>query len=240
MDPNNQLFYCFGCQTGGDLFKFVMLYEKVGFPEAVETLANRFGIPLPRVTRTPADDERERTLAMNESAARMFAARLRQENRCKDYLKKRGIDGETAKKLGLGYAPDEWEALRSHLLSGGFKPKELLRGGLVSARKSGQGEYDRFRDRLIFPIRDVSGRIVAFGGRTLGDAEPKYINSPETPAYTKGNHLYGLDQAREAIRREGQAIVVEGYLDLAALARQGSTTSSPRWGPPSRRPRRGF
>lgn len=221
VDPNNQLFYCFGCQTGGDLFKFVMLYEKVGFPEAVESLANRFGIPLPKVTRTPADDERERTLEMNEAAARLFAARLTQEKRCRDYLARRGLDDETARKLGLGYAPDEWEVLRGHLLARGFKPRELLRGGLVLARKSGQGEYDRFRNRLIFPIRDLAGRIVAFGGRTLGDAEPKYINSPETPAYTKGNHLYGLDSAREAIRREGQAIVVEGYLDLAALVQAG-------------------
>jgi DNA primase len=223
VDPNAQLFYCFGCQTGGDLFKFVMLYDKVAFPEAVETLARRFGVPLPARDSGGADP-RERYFGLLEAAQRHFRAMLNDERagkRCRDYLERRGLDEATVDKLGLGYAPDDWEGLRRALLGKRFTAEELQTGGLVLPRKSGQGQYDRFRDRLIFPIRDVRGRICAFGGRTLGDAEPKYINSPETPTYTKGQHLYGLDAARDGIRREGFAVVVEGYLDLAALSRAG-------------------
>jgi DNA primase len=224
VDPTTQLFYCFGCQTGGDVFKFVMLYENADFTEAVKILADRCGVPLPEPTGRRDDDPYERTLEMNRRAAVFFRERLLDPEggrRCRDYLERRGITSETAEFLGLGYAPDTWEALRGHLQSKGFKASELTRGGLTVPRKSGAGEYDRFRDRLIFPIRDLSGRTVAFGGRTLGDAEPKYINSPETPTYTKGEHLYGLDLAGRSIRREGYAIVVEGYLDLAPLVQAG-------------------
>jgi DNA primase len=222
VDPNTQLFYCFGCQTGGDIFKFVMLYDKAGFGEAVETLANRFGVPLPRRSGK-ADDLRDRLMQINEAAASFFRSLLRQDAgaRCRRYLEERGIDTETSDRLGLAYAPDGWEALQQHLLAKRFRREELAKSGLFVPRKSGSGHYDRFRDRLIFPIRDIGGRTIAFGGRAIGDAEPKYINSPETPTYTKGDHLYGLDLAREAIRREGYAIVVEGYLDLTALVQAG-------------------
>lgn len=224
VDPERQLFYCFGCQTGGDAFKFVMLYEKLEFPEALEFLAKRWGVPVPARSRGPRDDARDRLLRMNEEAATRFRSLLRDGAagaRGRAYLEKRDIDEGTSERLGIGYAPDAWEGLRGHLHSKGYSAEEMLRGGVVLARKSGRGQYDRFRDRLIFPIRDVNGRPVAFGGRAIGDAEPKYINSPETPSYTKGDHLYGLDLAREAIRREGLAVVVEGYLDLAALVRAG-------------------
>jgi len=224
VDPDNQLFYCFGCQTGGDLFKFVMLYEKLGFPEAVEMLAQRFGVPLPRPEGAPRKtDERERVLGLNLAAADFFRATLAGPagTSCREYLERRGITSDTAARLGLGYAPDSWDALQRHLHSRRFSNEELHRGGVALPRKSGDGYYDRFRDRLMFPIRDTQGRTVAFGGRALGDAEPKYINSPETPTYTKGDQLYGLDLAREAIRREGFAVVVEGYLDLAALLQAG-------------------
>lgn len=225
VDPQNQLFYCFGCQTGGDLFKFVMLYEKVAFPEAVEMLAQRFGVPLPKPTpgAAKAETERERLQAMNIAAAEFFRGMLAHDagRRCRDYLEHRGIDEAMAKRLSLGYAPDAWEGLRQHLSAKRFGTDEMLKGGVVLERQQGQGCYDRFRDRLIFPIRDVRGRTVAFGGRAIGDAEPKYINSPETPTYTKGDQLYGLDLAGDAIRREGFAVVVEGYLDLAALLQAG-------------------
>jgi DNA primase len=223
VDPGRQLFYCFGCQTGGDVFKFVMLYEKMPFPEAVEFLARRWGVPIPARNLPKADGPGERLLRMNDAAQAFFRAKLTDAQAgtaCRRYVEKRGIDDETASKLGLGYAPDEWEALRGHLLTSRFKAAEILTGGLVLPRKSG-GEYDRFRDRLIFPIRNLNGRTVAFGGRALGDAEPKYINSPETPAYKKGDQLYGLDLAKDAIRKERRAIVVEGYLDLAALLQAG-------------------
>jgi DNA primase len=223
VDPDLQLFYCFGCHTGGDVFKFVMLYEKVGFAESVELLARRFGVPLPAASR-PENDARARLMDLNREAEAFFRAKLLDKETglaARQYLTRRGISVETASKLGLGYAPDAWEALRTHLLSRRFKPQEVAGGGLTIPRKEGQGEYDRFRHRLMFPIRDVAGRTLAFGGRALGDVEPKYLNSPETPAYVKGDHLYGLDEGKEAVRREGYAIVVEGYLDLAALRQAG-------------------
>jgi DNA primase len=223
VDPNAQLFYCFGCQTGGDTFKFIQLYEKAEFGEAVKILAQRFGVPIPAERERQRGPE-ERLLRMMKEADEFYRSRLRDDSvgrRCRGYLEKRGISQETTDKLGLGYAPDSWDALRGHLLSKRFRPEEMQKGGLVLLRKSGQGHYDRFRDRLIFPIRNLSGRTVAFGGRALGDAEPKYINSPETPIYVKGNLLYGLDLARKAIRREERAVVVEGYLDLAAVLQAG-------------------
>ncbi len=192
VDPSRQLFYCFGCQTGGDVFKFVMLYEKLNFPETVEFLARRWGIPLPMASRRKERGPQDRLLWMNETAHAFFRSTLADERAgaaCRRYLDGRKIDAATASKLGVGYAPDEWEALRGHLLSRGFKPDEILLAGLALSRKSGTGQYDRFRNRLMFPIRDVNSRTVAFGGRTIGDAEPKYINSPETPAYKKGEHL---------------------------------------------------
>jgi DNA primase len=226
VDPRNNLFYCFGCQTGGDLFKFVMLYERVGFPEALEMLASRFGVPVPASTARGTDAESllDRQLRLLGSAASWFRITLGRDagRRCREYLERRGIQGETVDRLGLGCAPDGWDGVLRHLQSAGFDAHEIGRAGLVVPRKSGDGFYDRFRDRLMFPIRDVNGRTIAFGGRAIGDAEPKYINSPETPTYTKGEHLYGLDRARDAIRREGFAIVVEGYLDLAALVQAGS------------------
>jgi DNA primase len=224
VDPTRQLFYCFGCQTGGDIFKFVMLYEKVTFPEAVEFLAKRWGVPIPAKSRPKVDGPAERLRRMNDAAQAYFQSTLSDKKAgaaCRRYVDARGIGEETASSLGLGYAPDAWEALRVHLLSRGFKAEDILTGGLALPRKRGDGAYDRFRDRLIFPIRNVNGRTVAFGGRAVGDSEPKYINSPETPAYKKGEHLYGLDLAKEAIRKAGTAIVVEGYLDLAALLQAG-------------------
>ena len=223
VDPDLQLFYCFGCHTGGDIFKFVMLYDKVGFAESVEILAHRWGVPIP-TERRPESDLRSRLVDLNREAEAFFRARLADEEigkTVRQYLGHRGISFETATRLGLGFAPDAWEALRTHLLARRFTSQELVAGGLVIPRKEGPGEYDRFRNRLIFPIRDVGGRTVAFGGRALGDSEPKYLNSPETPAYVKGDHLYGLDMAKEAVRREGYVIVVEGYLDLAALRQAG-------------------
>jgi DNA primase len=228
VDPQMQLFYCFGCQAGGDAFKFVMLYEKVDFPESVEFLAKRWGVPLPKAAARPEDDARSRLLLMNESAAGFFRAQWSDPARgrvAREYVTARGVSDVVAERFVLGYAPDGWDALMSVLGARGFKPQELQVAGLAVPRKDGSGHYDRFRNRVIFPIREVSGRVVAFGGRALGDSEPKYLNSPETPAYVKGEHLYGLDIARDAIRREGFAILVEGYLDLIALHQAGFENS---------------
>jgi DNA primase len=223
VDPQMQLFYCFGCQAGGDAFKFVMLYEKVDFPESVEFLAKRWGVPLPTAQHSPEVDARARILLMNEAAAAFFRGQLAASHGepARDYIAKRGVSDTVAESFGLGYAPDSWDALSSLLGARGFKAAEVQNAGLAIPRKDGSGQYDRFRHRVIFPIRDVSGRVVAFGGRSLGDSEPKYLNSPETPAYVKGEHLYGLDVARDAIRREGFSILVEGYLDLIALHQAG-------------------
>lgn len=226
VDPKAQLFYCFGCQTGGDVFKFVQLYESISFTEAVVHLAKRFGIPVPGTDgrRDKKEEAEDRLRRINRHAEELFRKLLTQEAAatCRAYLERRGLSAETVERLRLGYAADSWNALLGHLVAKRFHPQELLNAGLVLPRKSGSGEYDRFRDRLIFPIRDISGRTVAFGGRALAaDAEPKYINSPETPVYKKGDHLYGLDLAREAIRREGLAVVVEGYMDVAAVVQAG-------------------
>jgi DNA primase len=224
VDPQMQLFYCFGCQSGGDAFKFVMLYEKLEFPESVEFLARRWGVPLPKATSRPEDDARARILLMNEAAAAFFRGQRSDPSHGKparDYIAKRGVSDTVAESFGLGYAPDSWDALLNVLGARGFKAQEIQTAGLAVPRKDGSGQYDRFRHRVIFPIRDVSGRVVAFGGRALGESEPKYLNSPETPAYVKGEHLYGLDVARDAIRREGFSILVEGYLDLIALHQAG-------------------
>jgi DNA primase len=224
VDPQLQFFYCFGCNTGGDAFKFVMLYEKLAFPQAVEFLARKWGVPLPRSSHPGDAGPAARAHELNAAAEAFYRRTLREAPsgaRGREYLAQRGIEGSTVEALGLGYAPDSWDELRNHLLSRRFTPDEMLAAGLVVPRKDGSGSYDRFRDRIIFPIREVTGRTVAFGGRTTGDAQPKYVNTPETQAYTKGDHLYGLDLARPAIRREGYAIVVEGYLDAAALIQSG-------------------
>jgi DNA primase len=190
----------------------------------VEFLARRWGVPPPTTRRPAGSDPLERQLALNEAALAFFRRSLGEDaggRSCRRYLEQRGVSDAVEAKLGLGFAPDSWEALLSHLKSKRFAVDEILKAGLAVPRKEGTGQYDRFRNRLIFPIRDVHGRTVAFGGRALADAEAKYINSPETPTYRKGEHLYGLDLAREAIRRSGVAVVVEGYLDLAALLEAG-------------------
>jgi DNA primase len=160
---------------------------------------------------------------MNEMAAGYFRSCLAESQGkiASDYLGKRGVGEATAQRFGVGYAPESWESLAQVLAARGFSPAEMQAGGLTVRRKDGNGHYDRFRHRVIFPIRDAQGRVVAFGGRALGDAEPKYLNSPETPTYVKGDHLYGLDVAKEAIRREGFAVLVEGYLDLIVLHQAG-------------------
>jgi DNA primase len=224
VDPERGLFYCFGCQAGGDVFRFAMLTEQVEFPEAVEFLARRWGVPLPTAD-SPKDRVRRRVLEAGKAAESWFRSRLADpvEGRtAREYLVQRGIEEQTAEALGIGCAPNDWEHLTRHLRGKNFRPDEIETAGLALRRKSGDGYYDRFRNRLIFPIRDVHGRPVAFGGRALDESEPKYLNSPETPAYVKGEHLYGLDLAREGIRREGFAILVEGYLDLAAVRQAGS------------------
>jgi len=213
-------FHCFGCGVGGDVFKFVELRDKVGFGEAVRTLAQRFGltVPAPEGRRDPTREaEREALLRAHEMAAAWFKQHLRAEAgaRAAAMLAARDIAPDTVEALGLGYAPASRDALVRHLIKGGIARPLVVRSGLGLEREGGE-VIDRFRNRLMIPICRESGIVVAFGGRAMADdQQPKYLNSPETPMYTKGRTLYGLNLSRQAIRERNTAVVVEGYFDFA-------------------------
>ncbi len=230
VDRDKGLYHCFGCGAGGDVIHFVRQMDRLDFPEAVESLASRFGVTIPRrASRGPRDDRREKLLEAVAAAQRFYAAELAKAgNPAADYLGQRGVPPPLGQKLGLGYAPDSWDALARHL-SGAFPEALLLEAGLLQPRSDGRGAYDRFRNRLLFVLRDDRGRPVGFGGRALATGqEPKYLNSPESPIFQKKRMLYGLSQAREAIRRQERAVLVEGYFDHLALVRAGveETTAS--------------
>ncbi|MBK9316145.1 MAG: DNA primase [Acidobacteria bacterium] len=225
-----QFFKCFGCGKAGDVFTFVMEIEGCPFPEAVKTVAEKSGIQVPRVEDSKEYEERDRLraeiLQINQWATEFFEENLMQtpEGRAAHgYLEKRGISDETRKTFRLGYAPNSWDACSEYLKSRGASRSQIEQSGLVTIKENRAGFYDRFRGRLMFPICDTQGRVVAFGGRTLGDGEPKYLNSPETIVYTKGEHLFGLNNSRDAIRRRGYAVLVEGYLDFLIPWQAGVT-----------------
>jgi DNA primase len=228
--PVKQIFKCFGCGQGGDVFAFVMRMEGCSWWEAVRLVAEKQGFSIPAfAARADASDQDarirwQRRLAQINAWACEFFERCLREPRgevARAYLAARGVSPETIRRFRLGYAPEEWTAMSEYLLARRVTREELERSGLVSLRADQRGCYDRFRHRLIFPIRDLHGRIVGFGGRTLGAEEPKYVNSPETALYAKGRHLFGLYDARDAIRRTGEAILVEGYFDWIALWEHG-------------------
>jgi DNA primase len=222
-------YHCFGCGEHGDVFAFVMKVESLAFPEAVRRVAQRFGVRLPE----PAEGVGQRTeplAAANAAAAAFFQAELAggAGARARAYLRERGVGDEAVRRFGVGYAPGTGDALARHLRTKGIKVEDMLTLGLVLRRDRPEGGLlDRFRDRLMFPIADASGKVIAFGGRILpgrpasGDPPPKYLNSPDSPVFHKGQTVYGLAQAREAIRRGGRAVVVEGYMDVIALAEAG-------------------
>jgi len=224
--PEKGIFHCFGCGAGGNVFSFLMLHQRLSFPEAVQELARRYGIPLSLKELGPegARSAGKRTLAyeINKMAASFYEATLNSAagKPGRDYLAKRGLTPEVIKAFHLGYAPDDWDSLRRHLQGRNLELSAAQDVGLLMPRTSG-GFYDRFRDRIIFPIFDRQSRVVAFGGRSIGVGEPKYLNSPESLLYSKGRTLYGLPQASEALRLTGVALVVEGYLDLIALQSKG-------------------
>ena len=222
-----QFYHCFGCGKSGDVFQFVMEMDKSAFPEAVRTVAEKCGIAIPEPRERSPEERRENQqraalVEMHRQAATFYARTLNSTDEGKvarAYLEDRGLDDETIARFGLGYAPSSGDALLRHL-----KPKcaeKLLESsGLFSRDQSGH-LYDRFRRRIIFPIANEAGKIIAFGGRALGDDIPKYLNSPETPIYTKSNVLYHLDRAKDAIRKNDFAVLVEGYMDTIAVARAG-------------------
>lgn len=223
VSPERQVFYCFGCGKGGNLFTFVMEVEKLSFVDAARMLAEKAGIAWPEMERVEgAEPSRtRRLLELHAFAHRYYRERLRSAAGApaRDYLIRRGIPEEAAERFGLGYATAEWDGLLRAAQENGFSAELLEEGGLSSRRQSGEGHYDRFRARLIFPIADAAGKVIAFGGRILADdpEAPKYLNSPETPLYRKGHGLYALHLAREAIHKVGRVIVVEGYVDALTM-----------------------
>jgi DNA primase len=212
------IFHCFGCGEGGDVFKFLMLHERMSFPEAVLSLAQRFGIPVPEGHREPGPDrkQREQLLELLEAAAQHYAHDLWKGpgTRAREYLLGRGFEKTTLERIRAGAAIDSWDNL---LLTLGrrFPKTALVAAGLCLERKDHSGHYDRFRNRVVFPILNERGQVVGFGARSLDASEPKYLNSPETAVYQKGSALYGLSWAKEAARRERRLVLMEGYLDVA-------------------------
>ena len=224
VNPDRQFYHCFGCGAGGDVFKFIQEIDRVTFVEAVKFLAERAGIALPERSgpsreETEAADELYRA---NDLAQKYFHHLLLNDDggtSARTYLQTRRLSGDTIERFGLGYAPPEWDALLKVAGRRGLSPQVLERAGLALPRSTGSGHYDRFRDRIAFPIANLSNRTIAFGARALQpDQEPKYLNSPETPIYHKGRVLYGLSNTRDAIRRQDAVLVVEGYMDLISLA----------------------
>lgn len=222
VSASKQFYHCFGCGAHGTAIGFLMEYEHMSFPEAVEELARRAGLALPKEAQEPTSRTSVSAdlLRLLEESARFYRAQLRDSPRAVAYLKGRGISGETAAAFGLGYAPEGWDNLTRLLGKSAPERDALVQAGLA-VRKDGGGCYDRFRDRVMFPIHDYRGRIVGFGGRVVDQGEPKYMNSPETPLFHKGQELYGLFRARDAIRKAGRVIVVEGYMDVVGLGQAG-------------------
>ncbi|MHB1375577.1 MAG: DNA primase, partial [Thauera sp.] len=221
VSPSKQFYHCFGCGVHGSAVGFLMEYSGLGFVDAVKELASQVGLQVPddgRAANPAQDGASERLFEAMATAARFYRDQLKPARQAIDYLKRRGLSGQVAARFGLGYAPDEWQALEKVFPD--YQSKTLADAGLVIDNDQGR-RYDRFRNRIIFPIHDRRGRIIAFGGRVLDKGEPKYLNSPETPLFEKGRELYGLFLAQKAIRDAGFAVVVEGYMDVVALAQFG-------------------
>src|SRR6266511_2722383 len=222
VDRNKGLFYCFGCGTGGDVFKFLTLTERFTFPEAVEHVASRVGIELPRrKTRSARESDKDDLLEVIDDASEAFHQALGfPDNAAIRYLEERGVPKEVITKYGFGYAPDSWDYVLRRL-SGKHGEQKLEKAGLIMPRKSGGGYYDRFRNRLIIPIHSETGALVGFGGRSLDGSDPKYLNSPESDIFNKSRLLYNLHRSKDAMRKIDRAILVEGYFDAIAIDHAG-------------------
>ena len=226
VNPKKRIFHCFGCGVGGDIFGFLMRQDRLSFPEAVRALAKTAGVTLPEERGgQPGDSGREELFRVMDLAARFYAQALWKPagERARKYLDERGIDPDLAKRFGLGAAQDAWDRLLDFMKAEKVAEDTLVAAGLAIQRENRSGCYDRFRNRLLFSIRDLQSRVVAFGGRAFGDEQPKYLNSPETPLYTKGNLLYAADTARETMRAKNRALIVEGYVDCLMAHQHGFT-----------------
>jgi DNA primase len=218
--PNRGFYHCFGCGAHGTAIGFLMAFEHMEFVDAVESLAGTMGVEVPRQDSERPAQRYDALFELLGKAERLWQQALRDTPAAVEYLKGRGIDGATAQRYGIGYAAEGWSNLLDRLGTSDAAIERLLAAGLVIRKDNGR-HYDRFRERLMFPIRDARGRCIGFGGRTLGDGEPKYLNSPETVLFHKGRELYGLWEARQALRQIDRLVVVEGYMDVVALARHG-------------------
>ncbi len=226
VNPGKQIFHCFGCGTGGDVIRFIMLHEGLPFTDAVRKLAGRAGITLPEKSAGAGAkrDKKDLLFRANRVASEYYSEILMKDpqgSEAREYLRSRGIHSEVSKTFGIGFAPPGWRSLASVLKKEDVEVDAAVESGLMVKGDSGKDPYDRFRDRIVFPIKDLSGRILGFGGRVMGEELPKYVNTPETPVYRKGDFLFGMDIAAPYIREEGQAILVEGYLDVIPLHQAG-------------------
>lgn len=225
VNPDKQIYHCFGCGVGGNVFSFLMQHDRLSFPEAVRLLAEKSGVPIPEsAAALPREsaDKRESAFGVLEKCAAFFEKCLQHpENgeNAREYIRRRGVDDKTREKFRLGVAPNEWDRLIKAAQTAGVGLGQLESAGLIV--KKPERSYDRFRNRLIFPIVDLRGRVIAFGGRSLGEEQPKYLNSPETTVYQKSHHLFGLYQSKQAIVERGYAVLVEGYFDCVVLAAAG-------------------
>ena len=220
VSPNKGFYHCFGCGAHGTAVGFLMDFDHMTFVEAIESLANSMGVDVPRNESDKPARRYDELFSLMTQVEKLWQEGLRNNQAAVDYLKNRAIDGATAQRYGIGFAPDGWSALLDKFGKSDEAIDRLLAAGLVIRKDNGR-HYDRFRDRVMFPIRDTRGRCIGFGGRTMGDGEPKYLNSPETVLFHKGRELYGLWEARQALRNIDRLVVVEGYMDVVALARHG-------------------
>ena len=218
--PHKGFYHCFGCGAHGTAISFLMEFDHMSFVEAIESLANSMGVEVPHNESDQPARRYDELFSLMDSVARHWQSCLKESPAAVEYLQKRGIDGSTAKRFGIGYAPDGWSNVLDKFGQSDEAAERLLATGLIIRKDNGK-HYDRFRDRLMFPIRDPRGRTIGFGGRVMGDGEPKYLNSPETVLFHKGRELYGLYEARQALRQIDRLVVVEGYMDAVALARNG-------------------
>jgi DNA primase len=228
VSPDKQFYHCFGCGAHGTVVGFLMQYEKLGFLDAIADLAQRAGLELPREAQGSQEPGGVDLYQVMANAARFFEQNLKDGDRAQGYVAQRGLDAPTCARFALGYAPDSWNALLTRFGAADEERRRLLQGGLIIERESRAGQsspgfYDRFRDRLMFPIRDSRGRVLAFGGRVIDQGEPKYLNSPETPLFHKGRELYGLYEAKQARNDFKRLMIVEGYMDVVRLHQAGIT-----------------
>jgi len=220
VSPGKGFYHCFGCGAHGTAVGFLMEFDHMSFVEAIESLASSMGVEVPRSESDQPARRYDELFSLMDTVARHWQTCLKETPEAVEYLKKRGIDGSTAKRFGLGFAPDGWSNVLDKFGKSEEATERLLATGLIIRKDNGK-HYDRFRDRVMFPIRDARGRTIGFGGRTMGDGEPKYLNSPETVLFHKGRELYGMYEARQALRHIERLVVVEGYMDTIALARHG-------------------